>query len=114
MTAPPLTHVPLAGLSDGPLSEAVLSRAVTDLTDRELQVLLLIAQGLSNTEIRRRLQVVEATVKTHVSRILTKLGLRDRSQVVIFAYESGLVRPGNAGAALKPRQRPAANHRNAR
>jgi len=68
--------------------------ASPDLTDREKEVVLLVAQGLSNAEIGGRLQLAEATIKTHVGRVLTKLGLRDRVQVVVFAYESGLVRPG--------------------
>ena len=70
-------------------------RLVDELTSREQQVLLLVAQGMSNAEIAGRLVMSPATAKTHVSRILAKLGLRDRAQLVIAAYESGLITPGS-------------------
>ena len=66
------------------------------LTERERDVLALVAKGLSNAEIGSQLYVSPATVKTHVARILTKLGARDRAQLIVIAYESRLVRPGQA------------------
>ncbi|MFC9786685.1 response regulator [Rhodococcus sp. NPDC127528] len=73
------------------------SSLLAELTDREREVMTLVAEGLTNAEIAERLFLSPATARTHVSRILLKLGARDRTQLVVLAYESGLVRPGWRG-----------------
>jgi DNA-binding NarL/FixJ family response regulator len=95
LLAPNITKrliVEFSRLTEAPRTPA--KGKVGDLTDRETEVLCLIAQGLSNAEIAGRLVLAEQTVKTHVSRILVKLGLRDRTQAAVFAYEWGVVRVG--------------------
>jgi DNA-binding NarL/FixJ family response regulator len=72
-------------------------RDLTGLTPREREVLTLLGRGLSNTELAEALTLSEATVKTHVARIFAKLGLRDRAQAVVVAYETGLVSPDRPG-----------------
>ncbi|WP_328892401.1 response regulator transcription factor [Streptomyces sp. NBC_00236] len=77
--------------------EPTAATALNELTDREREVMALVGIGLSNDEIARRLVVSPLTAKTHVSRTMVKLGARDRAQLVVLAYESGLVRPGWLG-----------------
>jgi DNA-binding NarL/FixJ family response regulator len=94
LLSPSVTRRVIDRMAALPSGEAVLDRRVEQLTTREREVLEQLARGLSNAEIAEILVIEESTVKTHVKRILMKLGLRDRVQAVIFAYESGLVRPG--------------------
>jgi DNA-binding NarL/FixJ family response regulator len=99
LLAPAVTRRLVERFVRRPPADAVREQEFADLTERELEVLTLIARGLSNAEIGEQLFLSEATVKTHVTRILSKLGLRDRVQAVVRAYESGLVEPGAEPAA---------------
>jgi DNA-binding NarL/FixJ family response regulator len=95
LLAPALTRRLIEDFVRRPPPGTTTTGAFAELTDRETGVLRLVARGLSNAEIAEELVVSDATVKTHVARILSKLGLRDRIQVVVMAYESGFVQPGD-------------------
>jgi DNA-binding NarL/FixJ family response regulator len=94
LLSPSVTRRVIEHMAEQPAPDAIAGERLEDLTPRERDVLELVARGLSNGEIAARLVIEESTVKTHVKRILTKLRARDRVQAVIFAYESGLTRPG--------------------
>jgi DNA-binding NarL/FixJ family response regulator len=93
LLAPSVTRRLIEEFARRPAATSARPVALSELTPRETEVLQLIAGGLSNSEIAGHLVLSEQTVKTHVGRILAKLGLRDRAQAVVLAYESGLVRP---------------------
>jgi DNA-binding NarL/FixJ family response regulator len=95
LLAPAVTQRLIAQFVDRGRARPRLRQRLGELTDREMDTLRLLARGRSNAEIAADLVVTEHTVKTHVSNLLTKLGLRDRAQAVVFAYESGLVVPGD-------------------
>ncbi|MDX3697948.1 response regulator transcription factor [Streptomyces europaeiscabiei] len=97
LLAPEVTKRLIAEFSRvSPAAKRPTGLRIDALTDRETEVLTHVAQGLSNVEIARKLVVAEETVKTHFGRVLRKLQLRDRTQATIFAYETGLITPGNA------------------
>jgi DNA-binding NarL/FixJ family response regulator len=96
LLAPAVTRRLIAEFARRPEPSAVTPAALAGLTDREREVLALVARGLTNAEIADRLVVSVATAKTHVSRVLAKLQARDRAQLVMLAYETGLVTPGSA------------------
>jgi DNA-binding NarL/FixJ family response regulator len=93
LLAPAITRRLVERFAGRSVDTAAIHRDLSALTPRELDVLRLLARGLSNAELATHLHLSEATVKTHVARILAKLGLRDRVQAVVVAYETGLVSP---------------------
>jgi RNA polymerase sigma factor (sigma-70 family) len=99
LLSPSVTRRVIDRMAQQPATEVSLDQRLDQLTPREREVLEQVARGLSNGEIAAALVIEESTVKTHVKRILMKLRLRDRVQAVIFAYESGLTRPGGGSAA---------------
>jgi DNA-binding NarL/FixJ family response regulator len=94
LLAPTITRRLIEDFCKRPPPTAGLPDAVSHLSERELDVLRLLARGLSNAEIAAQLYLSDATVKSHVARILAKLDLRDRAQTIVFAYETGIVRAG--------------------
>jgi DNA-binding NarL/FixJ family response regulator len=96
LIAPSVTRRLIAEFARSPAASTRPPKELDRLTDRERDVLELVARGRSNAEIANELVVGTATVKTHVAHALTKLGLRDRVQAVIYAYEAGLIRPGSS------------------
>jgi DNA-binding NarL/FixJ family response regulator len=94
LLSPSVTRKVIDRMAEQPAPDASSGERLTELTPREREVLELVARGLSNGEIAQAFVIEESTVKTHVKRILRKLHVRDRVQAVIFAYESGLTRPG--------------------
>jgi DNA-binding NarL/FixJ family response regulator len=94
LLSPSVTRTVIEQMARQPTPEVAAAEELDELTPREREVLLAIARGLSNAEIADALVIEESTVKTHVKRILMKLNLRDRVHAVIFAYETGLTRPG--------------------
>jgi DNA-binding NarL/FixJ family response regulator len=95
LLSPPVTSRVIERMAGQPAPDAEADDRLDELTPRETEVLELVARGLSNAEIAAELVIEESTVKTHLKRVLGKLGVRDRVQAVIFAYESGLTRPGS-------------------
>jgi DNA-binding NarL/FixJ family response regulator len=102
LLAPAITRRLIERYASRDARTATLHRDLSTLTPREVEVLQLLARGLSNAELAASLRLSDATVKTHVARILSKLQLRDRAQAIVVAYETGLVTPGSATAGGAP------------
>lgn len=95
LLAPTITRRLIEEFCRHPAPGTAVPAQLEELTPRELEILAILARGFSNSEIADKLIIGETTVKTHVARVLSKLGLRDRAQAVVLAYETGLIRPGN-------------------
>ena len=106
LLAPAITRRLIEDFCNGPAPGTSGAGAAGGLSERELGVVRLVAQGLSNAEIAAALYLSETTVKSHIVRILAKLGLRDRVQVAVHAYEHGIVRPGHHTAPAGRKARP--------
>jgi DNA-binding NarL/FixJ family response regulator len=106
LLAPVITRRLIEDFCRGPAPGSPAVGPAGGLSERELGVVQLVAQGLSNSEIAARLYLSEATVKSHIARILAKLGLRDRVQVAVYAYEHGIVRPGRGPSPADRKTRP--------
>ncbi|HSP08547.1 MAG TPA: response regulator transcription factor [Candidatus Dormibacteraeota bacterium] len=102
LLAPAVTRRLIERFAGSQPAVRVSSTALRDLTNREVEVLRLVARGLTNAKIAARLSIAETTVKTHVARLLMKLDLRDRVQAVIYAYEAGLVATGSESGVPSP------------
>jgi len=96
LLAPAITRRLIEDFCNGPAPGAAAAGETGRLSERELDVVRLVARGMSNAEIAAKLYLSEATIKSHIARVLAKLGLRDRVQVAVFAYEKGIVRPGRS------------------
>jgi DNA-binding NarL/FixJ family response regulator len=106
LLAPTITRRLIEDFCSGPAPGIPVAGPAGSLSERELGVVRLVAQGLSNAELAARLYLSEATVKSHIARILAKLGLRDRVQVAVYAYEHGIVRPGHGAPPAGRETRP--------
>jgi DNA-binding NarL/FixJ family response regulator len=106
LLAPAITRRLIEDFCNRPALGTPAASVAGGLSERELGVVRLVAQGMSNAEIAARLYLSEATIKSHIARILAKLGLRDRVQVAVYAYEHGIVRPGQGTPAPGKETRP--------
>jgi DNA-binding NarL/FixJ family response regulator len=106
LLAPAITRRLIEDFCRGPAPGTTECSAAGGLSEREREVVRLVAAGLSNTEIAARLFLSEATLKSHITRILARLGLRDRVQIAVFASEHGIVRPGHGTPPADQKTRP--------